>query len=137
MSFFQIFFLMIFFVLQLSALLRPNNIFLQQERLMSIPAALLFAYVGRVMDKAAYQSLFGFKTKWTMENQKTWDKTNNLASILFSVLAVLMMIPVFVPALFYYVLIIPVVLVLIVLVFYSKAIYAQCREEEEKKSNNE
>ena len=131
-SFFQFFFLMIFFILQLPVLLRPNNIFLEQERLMSIPAALLFAYVGRMMDKAEYQSLFGFKTKWTMESPQTWEKTNRLASILFSVLAVLMAIPVFIPAIFYYVFIIPVILVFIVLIFYSKVVFARYRDEQQK-----
>jgi uncharacterized membrane protein len=90
-SFLQFFFLSVFFVLQVAALLRANRVAVETERLIAVPAAILFAYAGSALDGAGFQSLFGVKTRWTMADEGVWRRTNRLAAVLFTCAAFAML----------------------------------------------
>ena len=122
MSFIQFFFLILFFTLQARSLLRSGNIWTPIERFMTIPALLLYIYVAGMFNEAEYLSLFGVKTKWTLENQTVWERTNRLISRLFRISAGLMLIPVYFYRLFYIFVAVPPALSFITAVIYSKAI---------------
>ena len=119
MSFLQLFFLMVFAIIQLTRLFRAQNIYLRQESFLTIPVALLFVYAANATKDAEYLSDFGFKTKWTTKSRYVWNRTNRLAAILFFTAAVLMLIPVFLPDLFYGMLFLLVGATITVLVLYS------------------
>ncbi|MCL2060149.1 MAG: SdpI family protein [Oscillospiraceae bacterium] len=119
MSFMQFFFLLLFFVVQARNLLRAENIWVPIERFMTIPALLLYMYVASMLHGAEYLSLFGIKTKWTMGSQAVWEKTNRLASRLFRLSAVLMLIPMYFYNLFYIFLAAPPVLSFVTAAVYS------------------
>ncbi|MDR3119881.1 MAG: SdpI family protein [Clostridiales bacterium] len=122
LSFLQFFFLVIFFVAQTRGLLRAENVWTPFERLLAIPAVLLFAYVGGAFEGAEYMSLFGVKTKWTLQNREVWDRTNRLAARLFRAAAFLMLVSIFFYRWFYYFLVIPPALSIAALFVYSRAI---------------
>ena len=121
-SFMQFFFLVLIFTLQARNLLRVSNIRTPIERLMTIPALLLYMYVGGMFYDAEYMSLFGVKTKWTLASRTVWARTNRLASVLFRVSAWLMLIPVYYYRLFYIFLSVPPILSFITAIIYSKVI---------------
>ena len=121
-SFIQFFFLILFFTLQTRNLLRVGNIWTPVERLMTIPALLLYMYVAGMFYDAEYMSLFGIKTKWTLDNPTVWEKTNRLASRLFRVSAAMMLVPVYFYRLFYIFLAAPPVISFIAATIYSKVI---------------
>ena len=120
MSFLQLFFLMTFFILQITGLFRAQHIYLRQESFLTVPAALMLVYVSNVSRNAEYLSDFGVKTKWTIKSRSVWNRTNRLASNLFFAAAILMLIPVFLPDLFFGMLIALVVVIFTILVVYSK-----------------
>jgi len=122
MSFIQFFFIVLFYVLQARALLRAADVWIAVERMMAIPSMLLFAYVGLMLRDAEYLSLFGIKTKWTLNHRIIWERTNRLASRLFLIASVLMIAPMFNHRLFYICLIVPPVLSFITATVYSKII---------------
>jgi len=121
-AFTQFFFLVLIFVLQAKNLLQAGNIQTPIERLTPIPALLLYAYVAGVLGDAEYQSIFGVKTKWTMNSPAVWEKTNRLASRLFQCSAAMMLVPLFVYRLFYLFLLLPPALSFIISAAYSKII---------------
>jgi len=122
MSFMQFFFITLVFVLQIRGLLRATNIWIPMERLLTIPTLLLYAFVSGMFKNAEYFSLFGIKTKWTLDNRLVWERTNRLAYILFRICAGLMLIPVFIYELFYIFLIVPPAISFTAAIVYSKVI---------------
>lgn len=123
MSFIQFFFIAIVFVLQIRALLRACNIAIPLERLMAIPALILYAFVSGLFGNAEYASSFGIKTKWTLGNRDVWERTNRLACILFMCSAGFMLVSVFLYELFYIFLAAPPIISIIAVIIYSRAIY--------------
>ena len=89
---------------------------------MTIPALLLYMYVAGMFYDAEYMSLFGIKTKWTLDSPTVWEKTNRLASRLFRISAALMLVPVYFYRLFYIFLAVPPVISFIAATIYSKVI---------------
>jgi len=128
-TFMQFFFLVIFFVLQVRGLLRAENIWVPIERLMTIPILMLFLYVSVMFNDAEYLSLFGIKTKWTLESKAVWEKTNRLASRLFKISTALMLIPIYYYRLFYILLAIPPTVSFVAAAVYSKVIAEKDDEE--------
>jgi len=122
MTFMQFFFITLVFVLQIRDLLRAGNIWVPVERLMTIPALLLYAYVSGMFNNAEYFSLFGIKTKWTLNNKLVWERTNRLACLLFRVCAGLMLVPIYFYELYFIFLVLPPILSLVIAIVYSKAI---------------
>ncbi|MDR1440680.1 MAG: DUF1648 domain-containing protein, partial [Clostridiales bacterium] len=102
LSFLQFFFLVIFAIVQIKALLGAQNIFFAVERLLAVPAALLFDFAGRAARDAEHGSLFGIQTKWTLGNPGVWGKTNRLAAYLFRISAAAMLASAFFPGAFRY-----------------------------------
>ena len=131
MSFMQFFFITLVFVLQIRGLLRASGVWVPMERLMTIPALLLYAFVSGMFNNAEYFSLFGIKTKWTLNNRLVWERTNRLASVLFRICAGLMLIPVFLYELFYLLLIAPPAISLAAAIIYSKAISVGGRDDQD------
>ena len=129
MSFLQLFFLMVFAIIQLTRLFRAQNIYLRMESFLTVPVALLFVYVANATRDAEYLSDFGFKTKWTIKSRYVWNRTNRLAAILFFAAAVLMLVPVFFPDLFFEMLFILVGAAITVLVLYSHIISKNDRSD--------
>ena len=122
MSFMQFFFITLVFVLQIRGLLRASNVLIPLERLMTIPALLLYIFVSGMFYNAEYLSLFGIKTKWTLNSRPVWERTNRLACLLFRICAGLMLIPIFLYELFYIFLAVPPILSLIAVAIYSKRV---------------
>jgi uncharacterized membrane protein len=121
MSFIQFLFVVLFFVIQSRNLLRASDIWAPIERFISIPALMLYAYVAGMFGGAEYLSLFGIKTKWTMNSRAVWERTNRLAARLFYISAALMLIPIFLYELFFVFLTVPPALSFIVAAIFSKA----------------
>ena len=119
MSFMQFFFLLLFFIVQARNLLRAENIWMPIERFMALPALLLYMYVASMLNGAEYMSLFGIKTKWTLDSRAVWEKTNRLASRLFRISAALMLIPMYFYSLFYVFLAVPPILSFVTAAVYS------------------
>lgn len=133
LSFMQFFFLSIFFSIQARNLLRAGNILTPIERLFSIPALLLYAYVATTFEDAEFQSIFGIKTKWTMASQYVWERTNRLASKLFQCCAGMMLLPLFFYKQFYLFLFVPPITSFIILAAYSR--YISKNDPENKPEN--
>jgi uncharacterized membrane protein len=138
LSFIQFFFLVLFFALQTRNLLRAVDIWTPVERLISVPMLLFYAYAANVFGDAEYLSQFGIKTKWTIGSKSVWDLTNQFASRLFKICALLMLIPIFNHKLFYAFLLVPPALSILLAILYSHAlsnldIEAKKRDDENEK----
>lgn len=121
-SFAQFFFTALFFAVQARGLLRAGGVWAPIERFLAIPALLLYAYVAGMFNGAEYLSLFGIKTKWTMDSRAVWERANRLASRLFYISAALMLVPLYFYDLFFIFLAAPPAASFIVTAVYSKII---------------
>jgi len=70
--------------------IRPNII------LMLVPAfAVLFYYIGILVENAKRNWFIGIKTPWTLSNDRVWNKTHRLAGKLFKISGIISLLGVF------------------------------------------
>jgi uncharacterized membrane protein len=121
-SFFQFFFILLVFVLQLYKVFRAMNFPVGLESLSAVLFVALFIYMGNVIKSSEYRSAFGIKTKWTMDDPDVWEKTSRLAAILLNIAAGSMIAVVFLPGLMVALIIAEVAVIGVVLPLYSRII---------------
>jgi uncharacterized membrane protein len=106
--------------------------------LMLVPAfsALLF-FVGYVTARTKRNFTVGFRTPWTLSNDKVWNQTHKVGGMLFKLLALVNLVGlVFVNSAFW-ILLISVLAVSVFLVFYSYSVYARIKSPAKKQGKKE
>ena len=86
-----------------------------------VPAiAILFYFIGILLTKAKRNFFIGIRTPWTLSSDKIWDETHRLASKLFKLGAIILLISVVFPSkISFYVLIIGALGATIISLLYS------------------
>lgn len=67
--------------------------------------AVLFYYCSVLIKNAKRNWFIGIRTPWTLSNEKVWNKTHRLGSVLFKILALITLVSVLAPAYGFYALI--------------------------------
>lgn len=99
-----------------------------------LPAmAILFYYIGYMFKFAKRNFFIGIRTPWTLANENVWNKTHQLGSVLFKIMAFIFLIVIFVPSYATYLLLISLLLVIISLFIYSFLLYQKEIELTERK----
>lgn len=95
-----------------------------------IPAlGFLFIYMGIILKHLKRNWFIGIRTPWTISNEKVWDKTHKLGSILFIISGVITIIGIFFENYLLWFVLGPILVSAIWLVIYS---YLEFRKEEKK-----
>lgn len=87
------------------------------------PFAVLFFYVGVLVEHAKPNWTIGIRTPWTLEDPTVWEKTHLLSGKLFKGAALISLFGLLLPAFSFYFIIIPVIAVSLFAVIYSYAIF--------------
>lgn len=91
---------------------------------MILPAfAILFVYVGVLLENAKKNWFIGIRTPWTLSNDKVWDKTHKLSGTLFKVAGLFMVGGMFFNEYAFLFLLIPLIVICIVPIVYSYVEY--------------
>ncbi|MCX6769099.1 MAG: SdpI family protein [Candidatus Micrarchaeota archaeon] len=100
-----------------------------------IPAiALLFFYVGHMLNFTKQNYFIGVRTPWTLASEKVWDKTNKLASKLFWVCGILTFVSLLAPSDFrLWLVVIPLIVMAIAVYIYSLFEYRRIKKESAQK----
>jgi len=100
-----------------------------------VPAvALLFFYVGYMLNFTKRNFFIGIRTPWTLANEKVWDKTNKLAGKLFWICGALTLLALVSPSDFkLWIVLLPITIVVIGLVIYSLFEYRKTKRLQKKK----
>jgi uncharacterized membrane protein len=89
-----------------------------------LPAiAILFYFIGVLLEKSKRNWFIGIKTPWTLSSDYVWDKTHKLGSRLFKIIAALVLIGLFYPDQGIVLFIIPLIAMVIWLYVYSYVVY--------------
>lgn len=95
--------------------------------------ALLFFYVGYMLNFTKRNYFIGIRTPWTLADEKIWEKTNHLASKLFWICGVLTLVSLVTPSdLRVWMILLPVVLAAIGASFYSLYEYRKTQKAHSK-----
>jgi uncharacterized membrane protein len=97
---FDLFILMILlFLLYISIITTLANMdYVFNMTTMLLPAiGLLFYYIGSIMKKFKRNWFIGIRTPWTLSSDEVWKKTHKLASILFKITGVIILLGIFFP----------------------------------------
>ncbi len=124
-AFILIFIIFMGFV-QLQILLWNVGIKMNPSIIINVGGALLFYYVGILLEKSKRNWFIGIRTPWTLSSDVVWDKTHKLGSKLFKITAIICLIGVFFPKIGAYFLLIPVLSVAVFTIVYS---YFEYRKE--------
>ncbi|MDD5568890.1 MAG: SdpI family protein [Candidatus Pacebacteria bacterium] len=89
--------------------------------------AILFYYIGVMVGKAKRNYFIGIRTPWTLANDKVWEKTHKLGSVLFKLGALIFLVSVFFPLQGFVLLISYMIALIFFLFIYS---YLEFRKEE-------
>jgi uncharacterized membrane protein len=81
--------------------------------------AILFFAIAVLLKHTKRNWFIGIRTPWTMSNDRVWEKTNKLGGNLFGVIAIIILITLFLPAILFIVSTILILGVVIFLVGYS------------------
>ena len=91
------FFMVYIYTVQLAA----NLGYTINMSVMMMPAmGILFYFIGTVMEKAKQNWFFGIKTPWTLSSEVVWNKTHALGAKVFKAMAIVFIIPIFLPQLY-------------------------------------
>jgi len=83
------------------------------------PFALLFFYLGILIENAKRNWFIGIRTPWTIESEKVWDKTHKLGGILFKICGLISLTGLLIPQIAFFMVIIPIMLSTIITIIYS------------------
>lgn len=87
---------------------------------MILPAiAILFFYIGILLKRAKRNWFIGIRTPWTLSNDIVWQKTHQLASRLFKLLAFVILLGLFFSKYLLWFILLPVIVVALYLIIYS------------------
>lgn len=88
--------------------------------------AVLFYYMGIMIEKAERNFFIGIRTPWTLSSDRVWNKTHALGGKLFKAAAILTALGTFFPGYAIYLMLIPVIGVSVYLTVYS---YVEFKKE--------
>jgi len=102
--------------------------------------AVLFFYVGVLLEKTKRNWFIGIRTPWTMSSDKVWKKTHDIGGKLFKIYAVLLLLSLLLPNtdyVFIFVIIVPIIVIVIALFAYSYYEYKKiAKNKRKRKSKN-
>lgn len=99
-----------------------------------LPAmAILFYYIGYMMKFAKRNFFIGIRTPWTLANEKVWNKTHEVGSVLFRIFAFIFISVVFLPEYGVYILLISLLILVFFLFIYSYILYQKEIKKKKKK----
>ncbi|MFH1209331.1 MAG: DUF1648 domain-containing protein [archaeon] len=90
--------------------------------------AILFYYIAILLEKSKRNWFIGIRTPWTLSNDKVWDKTHKLASILYKISAFICLIAIFFQKYALLFIIAPIIIFSIYLVIYSYTEYKKLKK---------
>jgi uncharacterized membrane protein len=97
---------------------------------MIIPAlAILFFYLGILVENTKRNWFIGIRTPWTLSSDKIWDKTHKFGGKLFKIGALVSLIGIFFKDLGFLFVLVPIFLISIYLIVYS---YLEFRKSKTK-----
>lgn len=91
--------------------------------------AVLFYFVGVLLDHAERNWFVGITTPWTLSSAEVWEQTNDLGAILFKLTAAVALVGLFFDEYAVYFLIVPVLLTAGITVVYSYYLYERLEDE--------
>jgi uncharacterized membrane protein len=95
-----------------------------------VPAfAVLFFYMGMLMEKSKRNWFVGIRTPWTLSNDKVWGRTHKLGSKLMKIVAVIALTGILFEDYAIYLIIVPVIVAMVYTAAYS---YLDYRKQERK-----
>jgi uncharacterized membrane protein len=89
------------------------------------PFAVLFYYIGVVLQHAEMNWSIGIRTPWTLENKHIWNKTHRLGSIMFKTSAAIGLIGLLLPQYAFLFILTPITFSVLFTVFYSYYLFAK------------
>ncbi len=92
-------------------------------KLIILGIAFLFVAIAFLLGHSKQNWFIGIRTPWTMSDERVWEKTNLLGSKLFKVLAVVLLITLFLPAIIFLITMVIVIAISVFLVVYSYWIF--------------
>jgi uncharacterized membrane protein len=88
-------------------------------QLMTPALALLFYFIGMMIEHAEPNWTIGIRTPWTLSNEDVWYKTHKLGGKLFRIVAIISLLGMIIPKYAVYFILLPIILVVIYLFVYS------------------
>jgi uncharacterized membrane protein len=121
---FIVVFTLFMFIIQITLLLKAVGYNINMANFITFLIALLFGYIGFIMQKFKRNFFIGIRTPWTLSNDTVWKKTHDLGSKTFIINSLIILLSLLLPSgLAIWILIISVLLNGIILVVYSYIIY--------------
>ena len=87
------------------------------------PFAVLFYYLGELLNHAEMNWTIGIRTPWTLESPAVWKKTQKLGALLFKICGVISLIGILLPEHAFWFIIVPILAVSVFIVLYSYVIF--------------
>jgi uncharacterized membrane protein len=129
---FIIILLLFFFYIYLLSIFWNLGFRFSMNYLMIPSLAVLFYYVGILVEKAKRNWFIGIRTPWTLSSESVWDKTHKIGGRLFKISAAIALLGMFFIEQAFYFVIIPVILLVVFAFLYSYFEY----QKEVAKNNN-
>lgn len=92
------------------------------------PFAVLFFYIGVLIEHAKPNWFIGIRTPWTLESTMVWEKTHLLSGKLYKIAALISLFGLFLPALSFYFIIIPIIVTSLFAIVYSYVIFPKTKK---------
>jgi uncharacterized membrane protein len=93
------------------------------NRFIAPPFAILFYYVGILLQNAGMNWTVGIRTPWTMSSPKVWDKTHKRGAKLFKICALLTLLGILLPDYTVWFILVPIISVSTYLTVYSYVLF--------------
>ncbi|MBR9706027.1 SdpI family protein [Candidatus Pacearchaeota archaeon] len=95
-----------------------------------IPAvALIFIYLGFILDKIKRNWFMGIRTPWTISNDKVWEETHKLGSKLFKIAGLIILVSIFFQEYMIWFILISVLLAALIPVVYSYFLWKKLKKK--------
>lgn len=105
-------------------------------RFLSPAFAILFYYVGILVENSKQNWFIGIRTPWTLSNETVWDKTHKLGGKMFKITAIIAILGMLLPEYAIYLILMPVILTVIITAGYSYWVYGKTKTKRIKKIIN-
>jgi len=119
-----------FFYIYLFTILWNLGIRLNIGQTLAPAFAVLFFYIGILLEKAKKNWFIGIRTPWTLSSTNVWEKTHKIGGKLFKGVGIIILLGMFFKDFIIYFILVPIVLATIYTVVYS---YLEYRKEKKLK----
>jgi uncharacterized membrane protein len=113
-----IFFLFMFYIYALTLIWNKGTTF-NMARFISPAFGILFIYIGILLKHSKQNWFIGIRTPWTLSNERVWEKTHKIGSLLFMISGLLCFIGILFPNIAFYIVILPVLFTAAFVISYS------------------